>query len=83
MANTNSPSGKEILKNPYQKLDVTFDGELIDIVRVTYILRAFEKYNILDNVINNSKIIKEYLESKVLNYRSVGALMDFDFNTQK
>jgi L-lysine 6-transaminase len=74
---------KEILDNPYQKLDVTFDGELIDIVRATYILKAFVKYNILDNVNTKSKYIKNALEDKVLNYRCVGALIAFDFTTQK
>jgi L-lysine 6-transaminase len=74
---------KEILENPYQKLDVTFDGELIDIVRATYILKAFEKYNILENVNKNSKLLREVLEGKVvLNYRSIGALIAFDFDTQ-
>ena len=74
---------KEILENPYQKLDVTFDGELIDIVRATYILKAFKKYDILENVNKFSKIIKNELKDKVLNYRSVGALIAFDFEIQK
>ena len=74
---------KEILNNPYQKLDVTFDGELIDVVRATYILKAFEKYNILDNVNSNSKILRKKLESKVLNYRSIGHLVAFDFKTSQ
>jgi L-lysine 6-transaminase len=74
---------KQILDNPYQKLDVTFDGELIDIVRATYILKAFKIYNILDTVNKNSKIIKEALANKVLNYRSCGALIAFDFENKQ
>ncbi len=74
---------KQILDNPYQKLDVTFDGELIDIVRATYILKAFKIYNILDTVNKNSKIIKEALSNKVLNYRSCGGLISFDFKTKQ
>lgn len=74
---------KEILDNPYQKLDVTFDGELIDIVRATYILQAFQKYNILDNVNKISSLLKKHLKDKFLNYRSIGALIAFDFETQK
>lgn len=74
---------KEILDNPYQKLDVTFDGELIDIIRATYILKAFKKYDILDNVNNFSIKLREILESKVLNYRSIGALIAFDFDTKR
>jgi len=74
---------KEILQSPYQKLDVTFDGELIDALRATYILKAFEKYNILENINKNSKILKDALKEKVLNYRSVGSLVAFDFENQK
>lgn len=73
---------KEILEDPYQKLAVTFDGELIDIVRATYILKGFQQYNILENVTRFSKILKDALKHKVLNYRSVGALIAFDFETQ-
>lgn len=74
----------EIFSNPYQKLDVTFDGELIDIVRASYILKAFEKYNILKNVQKNSDYLKNALSNKVLNYRSCGYLIAFDFcNTQQ
>jgi len=73
----------EILNDPYQKLDVTFDGELIDIVRATYILKAFEKYNILENVNENSKFIEDSLKDKVINYRSKGYLIAFDFESQE
>ena len=73
----------EIFSNPYQKLDVTFDGELIDIVRASYILKAFKKYNILENVQNYSQLIKNSLENKVINYRSVGAMIAFDFRTKE
>jgi L-lysine 6-transaminase len=72
---------KEILESPYQKLDVTFDGELIDIVRANYILKAYKKYKILDNVNKQSELIKKYLLNKVLNYRSIGHLIAFDFET--
>ena len=72
----------EILNNPYQKLDVTFDGELIDIVRALYILKAFKKYHILENVQKNSIYLKKKLEKKVLNYRTIGFLIAFDFITK-
>lgn len=74
---------KEILQSPYQKLDVTFDGELLDAIRATYILKAFEKYDILNNVNKNSKILKDALKDKVLSYRSAGALIAFDFSNQE
>lgn len=72
---------KGILDDPYQKLDVTFDGELIDIVRATYILKAFKRYNVLNQVNTNSKYLKDKLSKKLLNYRSVGCLIAFDFET--
>jgi len=72
---------KEILENSYQKLDVTFDGELIDMIRATYILKAFEEYNILENVNKNSLFLKEKLSDKLNNYRSIGHLIAFDFET--
>ena len=74
---------KEILENPYQKLDVTFDGELIDMVRDSYILKAFYEYNILENVNINSLLIRNNIASKVLAYRSIGFLIAFDFYTEK
>lgn len=73
----------EILNNPYQKLDVTFDGELIDIIRANYILKAFEEYNLLNNVQKQSEVIRKALSNKVLNYRSYGHLIAFDFQTQE
>ena len=71
----------EILNSPYQKLDVTFDGELIDVVRANYILKAFKKYNILEDVNKYSQYIKKNLETIFLNYRSIGYLIAFDFQT--
>jgi L-lysine 6-transaminase len=73
----------EILNNPYQKLDVTFDGELIDMVRATYILKAFQDLSFLHNVIQNSELLKQHLEHKVQNYRSLGYLIAFDFTSQQ
>jgi len=73
----------EILNNPYQKLDVTFDGELIDIVRATYILNAFKESDILRKVNQNSEYIGKVLKDKVLNYRSKGYLIAFDFSSSE
>jgi L-lysine 6-transaminase len=71
----------EILKNPYQKLDVTFDGELIDIIRATYILKAYSQLNIMETVSINSKQIQDAISKHTMNYRSIGHLMAFDFET--
>ena len=69
------------MKTPLRKLDVTFDGELIDAVRATYILRAYEKYDLLHQAQINSKRFSAILKNKVLNYRSIGHLIAFDFES--
>jgi L-lysine 6-transaminase len=71
----------ECMITPLRKLDVTFDGELIDAVRATYILRAYEKYDLLDQAQINSKRFSLILKDKVLNYRSLGYLIAFDFES--
>ena len=72
-----------ILNNPYQKLDVTFDGELIDIIRAKYVLKAIEENKLLSKVIINSSKIKEILLPITKNYRSCGYLIAFDFDTKE
>ncbi|MDD3297195.1 MAG: aminotransferase class III-fold pyridoxal phosphate-dependent enzyme [Candidatus Omnitrophica bacterium] len=71
----------ECMVGPYRKLEVTFDGELIDAVRAAYVLKAYEKYDLLDRANSNSKLFAEALKDKVLNYRSSGHLIAFDFET--
>ena len=71
----------ECMTTPLRKLDVTFDGELIDAVRATYVLLAYEKYDLLNQVQINSKRFSSILKDKVLNYRSLGHLIAFDFES--
>jgi len=71
----------ESMVTPLRKLDVTFDGELIDAVRATYIIRAYEKYDLLHQAQINSKRFSLILKDKVLNYRSLGHLIAFDFES--
>ena len=73
----------ECMTTPLRKLDVTFDGELIDAVRATYVLLAYEKYDLLNQVQINSKRFSSILKDKVLNYRSLGHLIAFDFESTK
>jgi L-lysine 6-transaminase len=72
----------EALKSPYQKLEVTFDGDLIDACRGEYVIKAIEKYSLLLKVRENSEIIEKELSQLFLNYRSVGYLIAFDFFSQ-
>lgn len=74
---------KEIFDSPYQKLDVTFDGDLIDMIRCKYILKAYQHYNILENVQQNSLFLKNGLKHYFPSYRSIGHLIAFDFETQQ
>ena len=60
-------------------MDVTFDGDLIDAYRGYYVIKAIEKYSLLNKVEENSKIIKDALSEKFINYRSAGHLIAFDF----
>jgi len=72
----------EALKSPYLKLEVTFDGDLIDACRGEYVIKAIEKYSLLLKVRENSEIIEKELSQLFLNYRSAGYLIAFDFISQ-
>ena len=71
----------EAITSKYRKLEVTFDGELIDAIRAEYILRAFDKDNILEKVSKNSIVFENILAERVLNYRGIGNLIAFDFES--
>ena len=71
----------EILKSPFRKLEVTFDGDLIDAIRSSYILDAIEKFNLLESVRENSQILENSLNKIFANYRSKGHIIAFDFDT--
>jgi len=68
----------EAIHSQYRKLEVTFDGDLIDAVRAEYILNAIEKYSLLERVNKNSIILHNELSETYDNYRSVGHLIAFD-----
>jgi L-lysine 6-transaminase len=72
---------KECITGPNMKLHVTFDGELLDAIRAKYIIEAYEKDNLVKRANVNSAIFKEILSDKVLNYRSEGHLIAFDFQS--
>ena len=63
-----------------KKLSVTFDGDLLDMIRCKYIIKAINK----DNLLENAKIMSQYFtnELKVLNVfrdvRSTGLLFCLD-----
>ena len=69
----------EAIHSQYRKLEVTFDGELIDAIRSEYILNAIEKNSLLKNVKDKSKILRSELSELFENYRDSGHLIAFDF----
>ncbi len=68
----------ECFISTHQKLEVTFDGELIDIIRATYILEFYEKIKPINN--KHFIKIKKILDGKVKNIRGSGHLIAFDFD---
>lgn len=73
----------DILNLDEKKLQVTFDGDLIDILRSEYVLKAIEHFDLLNRVSEGSALMGELISSHVMNYRSVGFLMAFDFETSR
>jgi L-lysine 6-transaminase len=69
----------EAILSDYRKLEVTFDGELIDAIRCSYIMDAIENDLLLENVKEKSEILKNELSDFFINYRSIGHLVAFDF----
>ncbi len=72
----------EALMSAYQKLEVTFDGDLVDAVRGEYIINAIENNKLLERVRENSTLFSKELSDYVENYRSIGHLIAFDFKSK-
>ena len=66
------------------RLEVTWDGDVSDMVRCKYIIKAYEKYNILENVSARSKQLIKGLSKidKILNLRNCGLIIGFDLQNQ-
>lgn len=66
------------------RLEVTWNGNVIDMVRGKYILRGYEKYNILNNVKERSRQLVEGLKKipQLKNVRATGLLVAFDFQSE-
>ena len=75
---------QEIFNQP-EKLEVTFDGDLIDMIRCKYILKAYKDYNILDNVISKGQLLFDEMKGidEIENVRHAGLLVAFDINKDK
>lgn len=71
----------ECITSPVQKLEVTYDGDLIDAIRSKYVLKAYKNEGLIEDANKKGELFREILQSKVLNYRSSGLLVAFDFET--
>tara|TARA_B110000003_G_scaffold161238_1_gene161307 strand:+ start:16271 stop:17398 length:1128 start_codon:yes stop_codon:yes gene_type:complete len=72
----------EAINSQYRKLQVTFDGDLLDVIRAQYILKAIEEHDLMAAVKANSIIFEKELSPLFSNYRSSGHLIAFDFDNQ-
>lgn len=70
----------EAINSQHRKLEVTFDGDLIDAFRSEYVLNAINKYSLLESVKKKSIIIRDELSNLFENFRNEGYLIAFDFN---
>ena len=66
-------------------LSVTWDSNIIDMIRAKYIIKAYKQFNILKNVKERGKELAEELSNLdgILNLRYAGLLFAFDFHNKK
>ncbi len=71
----------EIFKIPI-RLEVTWDATVFDMVRCKYIIKAYKKYNILDNVKKAGDALSKGLKNvkNLKNVRNCGLIIAFDFD---
>ena len=74
-----------IFKQPYKKLEATWDATPTDMIRCKYIIKAYKEENLLDNATKMGSYLLEELNKieGVLNPRGVGCLLAFDLETQE
>ena len=67
-----------------KKLSVTFDGDLIDMIRCHYIIKAIKKNKLKENATKMGKILTTQLSQikNIHNVRSKGLLLAFDFESK-
>ncbi len=66
------------------RLEVTWDSDIIDMVRCKYIIQAYQEGNVLSNVRKMSSVLSDGLEkiSELENVRYCGLLFAFDFDSK-
>ena len=76
--------GKIFEKENCTKLEVTWDADVLDMIRCKYIIQAYKKYDILDNVIEQSDRLLTGLAEieQIQNLRNCGLIIGFDLTNQ-
>lgn len=76
--------GRNIFSKPI-RLEVTWDGDLVDMLRATYIMKAYEQFNIFDNV--NQRGMQFFAGLKQINtlknVRQQGLFIAFDMDSRE
>jgi len=67
------------------RLEVTWDGDVADMVRCKYVMKAYQEYNILDNVNKQASSLIKGLSSmeSIFNLRNCGLIIGFDLSDTK
>jgi len=83
----NPPLSKSAIFTPGRgiRLEVTWDGAVADMIRCKYIIKAYKKYGILNNVIEQSNRLLEGLSKikEIQNLRNCGLIMGFDLENEE
>ena len=73
-----------IFKQKEKKLEVTWDANLIDMIRCKHILKAYEDHMILENVKERSKQFMSGINNpRLKNVRCAGLLIGFDLDSEQ
>ncbi len=67
------------------RLEVTWDGDISDMIRCKFIMKAYRDYDILANVNRASEILSSRLSQipEVLNLRNCGLIFGFDLTNEQ
>ena len=67
------------------RLEVTWDADVVDMVRSDFVIEAYKKLDILSNVNKMASLLIEGLKStkNLKNIRNIGLIIAFDFDTEQ
>ena len=67
------------------RLEVTWDGDISDMIRCKHIIKAYKQYDILKNVEKQGNLLKQELSklNQIENLRGRGLIVGFDLTSQE